>query len=69
MTELRQSNREALKTVATSTLTGSLHKRGLRNMFLQDVQPLRVDQARMVGIAYTMRFIPFREDMTPPRAR
>lgn len=67
MTELRQSTREALKTVATSTLTGSLHKRGLRNMFLQDVQPLRVDQARMVGIAYTMRFIPFREDMNPPK--
>jgi hypothetical protein len=36
MTDLRQSAREALKTVATSTLTGSLHKRGLRNMFLQD---------------------------------
>src|SRR4051794_10858737 len=67
MTELRQSTREALKTVATSTLTGALYKRGLRNMFLQDVQPLRVDQPRMVGIAYTMRFIPFREDMNPPK--
>ena len=64
--ELRQSTREALKTVATSTLTGSLHKRGLRNMFLQDVQPLRIDQPRMVGIAFTMRFIPFREDMNAP---
>jgi regulator of RNase E activity RraA len=66
MTELRQSTREALATVATSTLTGALFKRGLRNMFLQDVLPLRVDQPRMVGIAYTMRFIPFREDMNPP---
>jgi regulator of RNase E activity RraA len=66
MTELRQSTRDALKTVATSTLTGALFKRGLRNMFLQDVLPLRVDQPRMVGIAYTMRFIPFREDMNPP---
>ncbi|MEA2741031.1 MAG: hypothetical protein QOH05_4338, partial [Acetobacteraceae bacterium] len=54
-------------TVATSTLTGALFKRGLRNMFLQDVSPLRVDQPRMVGIAYTMRFIPFREDMNPPK--
>jgi regulator of RNase E activity RraA len=67
MTELRQSTREALKTVATSTLTGALFKRGLRNMFLQDVSPLRFDQPRMVGIAYTMRFIPFREDMNPPQ--
>jgi len=69
MTELRQSTREALLTVATSTLTGALFKRGLRNMFLQDVFPLRVDQPRMVGIAYTMRFIPFREDMNPPKGQ
>jgi regulator of RNase E activity RraA len=67
MTELRQSTREALLTVATSTLTGALYRRGLRNMFLQDVSPLRVNQRRMVGIAYTMRFIPFREDMNPPK--
>ncbi|HEY0182792.1 MAG TPA: ribonuclease activity regulator RraA [Rhodopila sp.] len=66
MPELRPTTREALKTVATSTLTGALFKRGLRNMFLQDVSPLRVDQPRMVGLAYTMRFIPFREDMNPP---
>jgi regulator of RNase E activity RraA len=67
MSELRPATREALKTVATSTLTGALFKRGLRNMFLQDVSPLRVGQPRMVGIAYTMRFIPFREDMNPPK--
>src|SRR4051812_48323718 len=67
MTELRQTTRDALLTVATSTLTGALFRRGLRNMFLQDVQPLRVDQPRMVGIAYTMRFIPFREDMNAPK--
>ncbi len=67
MTELRQTTRDALLTVATSTLTGALFRRGLRNMFLQDVSPLRVDQARMVGLAYTMRFIPSREDMNPPK--
>src|ERR1700760_4642190 len=67
MAELRDSTREALKSVATSTLTGALLKRGLRNMFLQDVLPLRFEQPRMVGIAYTMRFIPFREDMNPPK--
>lgn len=67
MTELRQSTRQALMTVATSTLTGALFKRGLRNMFLQDVSPVRIEQPRMVGIAYTMRFIPFREDMNPPK--
>ncbi len=40
MTELRAATREALLKVATSTLTGALYKRGLRNMFLQDVSPL-----------------------------
>ena len=63
MAELRKTTRDALLTVATSTLTGALFKRGLRNMFLQDVSPLRLTQPRMVGLAYTMRFIPFREDM------
>jgi len=62
MPELRASTRDALLKVATSTLTGALFRRGLRNMFLQEVSPLRVDQPRMVGLAFTMRFIPSRED-------
>ena len=66
MTELRPETRAILLRVATSTLTGALNKRGLRNMFLQDVSPLRVDQPRMVGIAFTMRFIPSREDKNGP---
>jgi len=66
MTELRAATREALTTLATSTLTGTLFRRGLRNMFLQDVHPLRAGQARMVGLAYTMRFIPSREDRNTP---
>jgi regulator of RNase E activity RraA len=60
MTELRQHTREALKTVAASRLTSALFKRGLRKMFLQYLSPLRTDQPRMVGIAFTMRFLPFR---------
>ena len=59
---LLELTRDALLKVATSTITGALHRRGLSNMFLQDVNPLRQTQARMVGIAYTMRFIPFRQD-------
>ena len=35
---------------------------------MQDVNPLRQTQARMVGIAYTMRFIPFRQDKAGPNA-
>jgi regulator of RNase E activity RraA len=69
MTELRAATRDALMKVATSTLTGALYRRGLRNMFMQDVSPLRPDQPRMVGIAFTMRFIPSREDKDAPGAR
>ena len=64
MTELSSATREALLRVGTSTLTGILSRRGLRNMFLQDVWPIRPEVARMVGPAFTMRFIPAREDKT-----
>jgi regulator of RNase E activity RraA len=57
---------EALARVGTSTLTGVLNRRGLRSMCLYDVWPLRAGQPRMVGIAYTMRFIPSREDKDGP---
>src|SRR6516162_10458970 len=62
MTELPSSTRDALLGVGTSTLTGILNRRGLRNMFMQEVWPIRPDMPRLVGFAYTMRFIPARED-------
>ncbi len=69
MTTLSPKTREALSTVGTSTLTGVLLRHGLRNMFLQDVSPLRLDIARMVGVAYTMRIIPSREDKNGPGSK
>ena len=62
MAELSSATRKVLLRVGTSTLTGILSRRGLRNMFLQDVWPIRPDGPRMVGQAFTMRFIPARED-------
>ena len=62
MAQLSEATRDALTKVATSTLTGLLFRRGLRNMFLQNVHPIRIAQPRMVGFAFTMRFIPARED-------
>ena len=64
MAELSPKTREALARVGTSTLTGILSRRGFKNMFMQEVWPIRPDQPRLVGIAYTMRFIPAREDKT-----
>jgi len=62
MSDLSSDLREALARVGTSTLTGVLNRRGLRCMTLVDVWPLRPEQSRMVGVAFTMRFIPSRED-------
>ena len=58
---------EAVKTrlaaVSTATLTTCLFKRGLRSQFLQDVHPIQADGRRMVGPAFTLRYIPAREDI------
>jgi regulator of RNase E activity RraA len=59
---MKPETRAALLGVATSTLTGALNKRGLKNLFLQNVHALRRDQPRMVGFAFTKRMIPARED-------
>ena len=69
MTALSSDLRDALAKVGTSTLTGVLNRRGLRSMTLYDVWPLRPEHPRMVGIAFTMRFIPSREDKDGPSAR
>jgi regulator of RNase E activity RraA len=52
-----------LRSVSTATLTTALFKRGLRNVFLQEVRPLDPKTARMAGPAFTLRYIPAREDL------
>ncbi len=65
MTQLNSSLRDALKTVSTATLCTALFKRGLRNQFIQDVRPLQPSSGTMVGEAFTLRYIPAREDLNP----
>src|SRR5712671_3663062 len=62
-TSLSAANREALKKISTATLTTALFKRGLRNVFIQGVFLLNKESPRMVGEAYTLRYIPAREDL------
>jgi regulator of RNase E activity RraA len=62
-TMLSSYAREALKKVSTATLTTVLFKRGLRNVFIQGIFLLNKDAPRMVGEAYTLRYIPAREDV------
>ena len=54
---------EALKNTSTATLTTLLFKRGLRNVFMQGVFVLGRSAGSMVGPAYTLRYIPAREDL------
>ncbi len=62
-TSLSAANREALRKISTATLTTALFKRGLRNVFIQGVFLLNKESPRMVGEAYTLRYIPAREDL------
>ena len=62
-TVLKASTREQLAKVSTATLCTALFKRGLRNQFIQDVRPLNPGLPNMVGPAFTLRYIPAREDL------
>ena len=62
---LSEQTREKLKKVSTASVATALYKRGLRNQFIQDVLPLSASQPTMVGEAFTLRYIPAREDLHP----
>lgn len=59
---LSDATRAKLKTVSTATICTALFKRGLHNQFIQDVHPVN-GAAPMVGPAFTLRYIPAREDL------
>jgi regulator of RNase E activity RraA len=59
---LSDSTRAALARVSVATLCTALYKRGFRNQFIQDVRPLAPHGPTMVGEAYTLRYMPARED-------
>ena len=62
---MKRETKEKLEKVSTATIATSLYKRGLRNQFIQDVCPLKKMTTSMVGEAYTLRYIPAREDLNP----
>jgi regulator of RNase E activity RraA len=55
--------RAKLMTISTATLTTALFKRGFRNTFIAGIGIINPDAPRMVGPAYTLRYIPAREDL------
>jgi regulator of RNase E activity RraA len=56
----------ALSAVTTATLTTVLLKKGLRNVWLRGARPLHPGKGRQVGRAFTLRFVPAREDLATP---
>lgn len=58
----------ALGGVSTATLTTLMLKQGLRNVWLRGTRPLLPGQKRVAGRAFTLRFIPAREDLAIPAA-
>ena len=56
----------ALESVSTATLTTVLLKHGLRNVWLRGTRPIAPGQPKVVGRAFTLRFVPAREDLATP---
>ena len=59
------ATKKKLEGVSTATIATALYKRGFRNQMIQGVQPLRAGKPTMVGEAYTLRYMPAREDRNP----
>src|SRR3569623_2891847 len=57
---------DVLKQISTATITTVLLRKGLRNVWMRGTRPLRPGQPRIVGPAFTLRFVPAREDLATP---
>ncbi|MCW8166018.1 ribonuclease activity regulator RraA [Verminephrobacter aporrectodeae subsp. tuberculatae] len=62
---MNPQTRALLMQVSAATLCTVLFKRGLRNQFIQGVHPLNPARPNMVGPAFTLRYMPAREDLNP----
>ena len=65
MKKLTDIQRKDLQNISTATIATCLFKKGLKNQFIQNVVPLRKGRGNMVGEAFTLRYIPAREDLNP----
>jgi regulator of RNase E activity RraA len=55
-----------LSGVTTATLTTVMLKKGLRNVWIRGAKPMQTGLPRLVGRAFTLRFVPAREDLATP---
>lgn len=68
VTPLSADLKAMLSGITTATLTTILLKKGLRNVWLRGARPIRAAQPRLVGRAFTLRFVPAREDLATPES-
>ena len=59
---------DTLARITTATITTLLLKKGLRNVWMRGTRPLNPGQPRLVGPAFTLRFVPAREDLATPES-
>ena len=59
---------DTLSQITTATITTLLLKKGLRNVWMRGTRPLNPGQPRLVGPAFTLRFVPAREDLATPES-
>jgi regulator of RNase E activity RraA len=65
MSKMSEQTRSIFQKISTATVATALYKRGLKNQFIQGVQPVKKGKPTMVGEAFTLRYIPAREDLNP----
>lgn len=65
-TQIAPQTLDALKKISTATVTTVLLKKGLRNVWVRGAKPLLPGQPRLAGPAFTLRFVPAREDLATP---
>jgi regulator of RNase E activity RraA len=59
---------DALRGITTATITTMLLKKGIRRCWMSGPQPLAPTGSRLVGPAFTLRFVPVREDLATPES-
>jgi regulator of RNase E activity RraA len=59
---------EILRSLTTATITTILLKKGIRNTWMRGPMPFAKGQDRVVGKAFTLRFVPMREDLATPQS-
>lgn len=64
--QLMSNTLEKLREVSTATITMILLERGIRSIFIEGVRPLNIDNCNFVAEAFTLRLIPYREDLWLP---